>query len=148
LFDKHSTGGVGDKLSFICAPIMAACGCPSFLLSGRGLGHTGGTLDKMEAVPGTRVMLDRTEIVKALKKSGIVISGQTGSIAPADKKLYALRDVTATVPSVGLIAASILGKKLAVRPTCIVLDVKTGAGAFMKQRKDARKLAETMQGIL
>ena len=148
LFDKHSTGGVGDKLSFICAPLMAACGCPSLLLSGRGLGHTGGTLDKMEAVAGTRAYIEKPEIAKILKKVGLVICGQTGSIAPADKKLYALRDVTATVPSIGLIAASILGKKMAVSPTCLVLDVKVGAGAFMKTEDDGRRLAATMLGIL
>lgn len=148
LFDKHSTGGVGDKLSFICAPLMAACGCPSLLLSGRGLGHTGGTLDKMESVSGMRVLLDRADIVQNLKSVGLVICGQTGSIAPTDKKLYALRDVTATVPSIGLIAASILGKKMAVKPTCLVLDVKVGTGAFMVKESDARALAETMLGIL
>ena len=148
LFDKHSTGGVGDKLSFICAPLMAACGCPSLLLSGRGLGHTGGTLDKMESVAGTRAYIEKPEIAKILKKVGLVICGQTGTIAPADRKLYALRDVTATVPSIGLIAASILGKKMAVTPTCLVLDVKVGAGAFMKTEEDARRLAATMVGIL
>lgn len=148
VFDKHSTGGVGDKLSFLCAPIMAACGCPSLLLSGRGLGHTGGTLDKMEAVAGTRAYLEQPEIVRNLKDVGLVICGQTGRIAPADKKLYSLRDVTATVPSIGLIAASILGKKLAVSPTCLVLDVKVGAGAFMRKEEDARRLAATMLGIL
>ena len=148
LYDKHSTGGVGDKLSFICAPIMAACDCPSFLLSGRGLGHTGGTLDKMRSIPGTRVDLNEDEIARALEKTGLVITGQTDGIAPADKKLYALRDVTGTVGSIGLISASILGKKLAVSPTCIVLDIKMGSGAFMKTREDAERLAGTMMGIL
>lgn len=148
IYDKHSTGGVGDKLSFICAPITAACGCPSFLLSGRGLGHTGGTLDKMESVPGMRVALSEKEIRDGLKKVGLVISGQTGEIAPADKKMYALRDVTGTVPSIGLISASILSKKLAVGPACLVLDVKCGSGAFMETYEDAHRLAQAMCGIL
>ncbi len=146
--DKHSTGGVGDKLSFICAPIMAAAGIPTFLLSGRGLGHTGGTLDKMEAVPGMRVQLSVPEVAKGLRETGLVISGQTGDLAPADKKLYALRDVTGTVPSVGLISASILSKKLCVHPAVLVLDIKCGHGAFMKTLDDARRLATTMLGIL
>lgn len=146
--DKHSTGGVGDKLSFICAPIMAAAGIPTFLLSGRGLGHTGGTLDKMEAVPGMRVQLSVPEVARGLREAGLVISGQTGDLAPADKKLYALRDVTGTVPSVGLISASILSKKLCVHPAVLVLDIKCGHGAFMKTLEDAQRLAKTMLGIL
>lgn len=148
LYDKHSTGGVGDKVSFISTSIVAACGLPSLLLSGRGLGHTGGTLDKMESIPGIRVDLDQGEMLHALKKSGMVITGATAAIAPADRKLYALRDVTATVPSVGLISASILSKKLAIRPSSLVLDVKYGSGAFMKDLTEARRLASTMQKIL
>ncbi|MBE7440506.1 MAG: thymidine phosphorylase [Spirochaetales bacterium] len=148
LYDKHSTGGVGDKVSFISTPIVTACGLPSLLLSGRGLGHTGGTLDKMESIPGIRVNLNREEMLRALKESGMVITGTTSAIAPADRKLYALRDVTATVPSVGLISASILSKKLAIRPSSLVLDVKYGSGAFMKDINQAKRLASCMQKIL
>jgi pyrimidine-nucleoside phosphorylase len=145
--DKHSTGGVGDKLSLILAPIVAACGVPVPMISGRGLGHTGGTLDKLESIPGFNVNVSLDRYKEILEKQNMVLAGQTKEIAPADKKLYALRDVTATVESIPLIAGSIMSKKLAEGIDALVLDVKFGSGAFMKNQKDAIKLAETLVGI-
>ena len=145
--DKHSTGGVGDKVSLTLAPMVAACGPVIPMISGRGLGHTGGTLDKLESVPGYRVDLSEQEIEAAIAKAGYVITGQTGSLVPADKIFYALRDVTGTVPSIPLIAASIMSKKLSVGLNGLVLDVKVGSGAFMKTQNDAQALADTMISI-
>ncbi len=145
--DKHSTGGVGDKITLPLAPLVAACGAAVPQLSGRGLGHTGGTLDKLESIPGWRASLSNQEMLKVLQDCGAVICAAGDGLAPADKKLYALRDVTATVEAIPLIASSIMSKKIAEGTSALVLDIKTGAGAFMKDPQKAKELAEVMIGL-
>src|SRR5829696_749322 len=142
--DKHSTGGVGDKVSLVLSPWVAACGIQIGMLSGRGLGHTGGTLDKLEAIPGFNARLSREQFERCVADAGCVISTSTEGIAPADKKIYALRDVTGTVESLPLITASIMSKKLAMGASALILDVKTGSGAFMRHYQDSKALAESL----
>ncbi|MBQ5333037.1 MAG: thymidine phosphorylase [Oscillospiraceae bacterium] len=142
--DKHSTGGIGDKLTLIAAPICAACGVYIPKMSGRGLGHTGGTIDKLESIPGLKTSLTHSEFISVVKEAGFAVSGQTGTLVPADKKIYALRNATATVDSIPLICSSIMSKKLATGAEGIVIDVKVGDGAFMKNYDDALRLADSM----
>ncbi len=144
LCDKHSTGGVGDKVSLLIAPLLASCGLPVFMLAGRALGHTGGTIDKLESIPGMDLRLDRARALDLLGRCGMAIGGATAGIAPADRRLYALRDATATVDSIPLIVASILSKKLAAGPAAVVFDVKTGNGAFLPELERARELARAL----
>lgn len=147
VLDKHSTGGVGDPVSLLLAPMLAACGVFVPMISGRGLGHTGGTLDKLEAIPGVKTDVSETQLRRILRKTGCAIVGATGAIAPADKRLYAIRDVTATIDSIDLITASILSKKLAAGLEGLVLDVKTGSGAFMKTQAEAETLARALVDV-
>ena len=145
--DKHSTGGIGDKTTLIIAPILAACGVPIVKMSGRGLGYTGGTIDKLESIPGFNVNLTDKEIIKEVKDIGLVVSSQTSNLVPMDKMIYALRDVTGTVSSLGLIASSVMSKKIASGASCIVIDLKVGNGALINDMKDAKKLEQLMLDI-